>query len=514
MKKIVLTLLVLLMLSGCAEKKQPDSIDDNYRVMYQIFVGSFSDSNGDGTGDLQGIINRLDYLNDGDINSKTSLGVQGLWLSPIFASPSYHKYDVSDYYHIDGRFGDMNDLKTLIDECHKRNMIVILDLVLNHTSTFNSWFLNFKYARQKEDVNNEYYDFYTCVRTDEKQPGISYTKLEGTDYYYESNFSFDMPELNYDNEFVKEKMLEVGKYYLDLGVDGFRFDAIKYVYLNNTAKSAAFFDWYVSELKKIKEDVYCVGECWSGTGEVLNYVKEMNCFDFESAQAEGNIAKAAKGGNINSYTNYVVNYQKRLANASDNAISTPFIANHDMDRAAGYLNVYNYYAYMGANLLLLQPGTPFIYYGEEIGMKGTRDSNTDANRRLAMLWGDGDTISDPVGTTYDPNKQPNGTVKQQERSDESILNHYRKVIGFRNRYKQIARGTYSILDLGMNHLGGFIIEYNDETTYLIHNNSDEQITLDLSNMAFKQIIEAVGVESADVKDNILTVGKYTSVLMK
>ena len=130
----------MLFLTGCSAKKQADSTDDNYRVFYEIFVGSFSDSDGDGIGDLKGIIDRLDYLNDGNIYSKTSLGVQGIWLTPIFYSPSYHKYDVIDYYRIDPSFGSQDDLQKLIDECHKRNVLVIMDMAFNHTSSQNEWF--------------------------------------------------------------------------------------------------------------------------------------------------------------------------------------------------------------------------------------------------------------------------------------------------------------------------------------------------------------------------------------
>ena len=142
--------------------------NNNNRVFYEIFPGSFSDSNGDGIGDLQGIINRLDYLNDGNINSGRSLGVQGIWLTPIFQSPSYHKYDVTDYYKIDPSFGDMSTLKSLIDECHKRNIKIILDLPINHTGHLNQWFSQFKHAHALNDESNPYYDFYSPPRTSEQ----------------------------------------------------------------------------------------------------------------------------------------------------------------------------------------------------------------------------------------------------------------------------------------------------------------------------------------------------------
>ena len=149
MKKIlslILAVVLVFSLTSCEILKKEPQVDptaDNYRVFYQIFVGSFSDSNGDGIGDLRGIINRLDYLNDGDINSGDDLGVQGIWLSPIFSSPSYHKYDVSNYYKIDWRFGTEEDLKELIEKCHERNVKVILDLVINHTAKNNEWFTKF-----------------------------------------------------------------------------------------------------------------------------------------------------------------------------------------------------------------------------------------------------------------------------------------------------------------------------------------------------------------------------------
>ena len=135
--------------------------DDNARVFYEIFVGSFSDSNGDGVGDLRGIINRFDYLNDGDPKSGESLGIEGIWLSPIFKSPSYHKYDVTDYYTIDEQFGTMDDLKELASLCEERGVKLILDLVINHTGSQNEWFKNFESAHRHKDESDEYYDFYS-----------------------------------------------------------------------------------------------------------------------------------------------------------------------------------------------------------------------------------------------------------------------------------------------------------------------------------------------------------------
>lgn len=537
MKRILslLMLLALLLtssaLASCTPQEQPpevetpptpevDPINDNYRTFYQIFVGSFADSNGDGIGDLRGIINRFDYLNDGNIHSGKSLGVQGIWLSPIFTSPTYHKYDAKDYYKVDWRFGDESTLKELIALCHERNVKIILDLAINHTSDQHEWFLQFKQARINGDVSNPYYDYYSCATTAEKQNGISYGKLAGVDCWYECNFSGGMPELNYDNPEVREAMLDVAKYYLDLGIDGFRFDAVKYIYFGDTARSVDFWEWYMSELRAIKPDIYCVGECWSGDSEVLEYYPAMNCFNFTMSQAEGILATAAKGKNIATYTNYVQSYQKSVKVKNPDGMIMPFLSNHDMDRIAGAFITDNY-SRMAANLYLLCSGSPVIYYGEEIGMRGSRGSeNTDANRRLAMLWGDGSILRDPEGATYPASKQITTTVADQMADENSLYNYYCKVIAVRHKYPAIARGDYTALACGNKNLGGFRIDYQDEVWGIIHNTSSQPLSVDLATCkaldghAFAKICEAVGAGNATLEGTVLTLDAYTSVVLQ
>ncbi|MBQ3012711.1 MAG: hypothetical protein IJD74_04135 [Clostridia bacterium] len=512
-----------LAMSGCNKTPEPkvDPVDDNYRTFYQIFVGSFSDSNDDGFGDLRGIINRIDYLNDGNINSGKSLGVQGIWLSPIFSSPSYHKYDAKDYYKIDWRFGEESDLVELVELCHERNVKVILDLAINHTSSQHPWFVAFKEARMNGDVENEYYDYYSCVTAAEKEGGKSYQKIAGVDYYYECNFSGDMPELNFDNPKVREATLDIAKYYLELGVDGFRFDAVKYIYYGDTARSVEFWEWYMEQLKAIKPDVYCVGECWSGETEILSYYSAMNCFNFAVAQAEGVVAKAAKGNsNISNYTNYIESFQNKVQTANKDGMAMPFLSNHDMDRISGTF-VTESGMRMAANLYLLSPGSPVIYYGEEIGMRGSRGSeNTDANRRLAMLWGDGDPIKNPVGSTYPADKQISVTVADQIEDEESLYNYYCKLIAVRHKYEAIARGDYNAVTSSSKNFGGFYIEYEGEVLGLFHNTSDEEISIDLAtcsgldNHTFSTLCEYIGMGKAKLNGTVLTIGAKTSVIIK
>ncbi len=525
--KITALAVALLMLIGSllscsdqSDKPMPDPVDDNYRTFYQIFVGSFSDSNGDGFGDIRGIINRMDYLNDGNVNSSTSLGVQGLWLSPIFSSPSYHKYDAKDYYKIDWRFGEEKDLKELIDLCHERNVKVILDLAINHTSSSHEWFLQFKQARIDGDTSNPYYNYYSCVTTAEKVGGVTYQKIAGIDCWYECNFSGDMPELNFDNPEVKQAMLDVAKYYLDLGIDGFRFDAVKYIYYGNTPRSVAFWEWYMDELKKIKSDIYCVGECWSGESEILDYYSAMNCFNFAMSQAEGFAAKAAKGSSLANFTNYVASFQNKILAKNPDAMAMSFLSNHDMDRIAGAFVTDNHMR-MAANLYLLSPGSPVIYYGEEIGMRGSRGAeNTDANRRLAMLWGDEDFVRDPVGATYPANKQISTTVADQMADEGSMYRYYCKLLTIRHTYPAIARGSYTAVSSSYKNIGGFVIEYEGDVLLLLHNTSAEEMAFDLSECkgidghTFSKLCEAIGVGDAKLDGTVLTIGPQTSVIIE
>ena len=496
-----------------------DPTDDNYRTFYQIFVGSFSDSGVDGLGDLRGIINRMDYLNDGDINNGNDLGVQGIWLSPIFTSPSYHKYDAKDYYEIDPGFGNMSDLKELSDLCEERNVKLILDLVLNHTSSKNEWFLQFIESRKKGDVANKYYDYYTCVTANERVGGRSYAKIDGVDAYYEINFSSEMPELNFDNPEVKEEMLNVAKYYIDLGIDGFRFDAVKYIYFGDTDACIEFWNWYMAELRAYKPDIYCVGECWSGEDEILDYYSAMNCFNFAMSGAEGYAAMAGKGGSLAGFTRYIESYQDKIQSANSEGMPIQFLSNHDQDRIGGAF-ILPFYAKMAASLYMLTPGSHFMYYGEEIGIRGSRGAAmTDANRRLAMLWGDGDKVQDPVGSTYPKEKQIKDTVADQLDDPDSLLSHYSELISIRTRYPAIARGDYTALVTSNKNVGGFVVGYNGETIFIIHNNSGSEAVVDLSSAdalsgySYSEICEILG-SGASLEGTSLRIDGYTSIILK
>ena len=537
-----------------------DPIDDNNRTLYQIYVRSFADSNGDGIGDIRGIIEAFDYLNDGDINSGEDLGVQAIWLTPVFEGTSPHKYDAINFYEIDYEFGDEEDLKDLIDLCNERNVKLILDLALNHTSPSHEWFQKSKEAHLNGNTSDPYYDYY-CWSEYSKSNTSHYREFyfnaqnrgQNTDWWYEA-FDGDgkMPELNYGNNIVNGKyspnavakdMLEVAKYWMEFGVHGFRFDAIKHVYCDfntntnpdkrvpNHANSSAFYNWYTGELKKLYPEIYLIGECWDSESAMLQYYNAMSCFNFGVAHSESTLVKAAKGeGAMSTFTDAISNLQQKIKGINPNGMISNFLSNHDQDRSHIFLSSDNLKK-MAASLYLLTPGTPVIYYGEEIGLVGSGNSVDDANRRLPMKWGGwGDNDKDytckvPNGASQiyqNMNFYTNGVASQQSNGD-SLLSHYAKVLNIRHRYTAIARGTYKAIYSGNGNptFGGFFVDYGDDDVIILHNtNATQTATYDLQKLNFLSgyssftILDYVGLNGAELNGTVLTLGPQTTVILK
>lgn len=526
-KRITALLLftTLLFIPACTNKKEyklldknleSKNINDNYRTYYEIFIGGFSDSNKDGIGDIKGMTNRLDYLNDGDPSSGKSLGVTGIWLMPMMPSPSYHKYDVMDYKTIDKKYGTMEDFEVFLTETDKRGINVIIDFVINHTSSRHPWFIEFKKAVINNDTDNKYYTYYSLYKEEDKTPNKRFYPIT-KDYFYEGNFSSEMPELNLDSPYVREELLDIMAFWINKGVDGFRLDAAKYPYFDEHERNIAFWNWFMGEAKKLKQDIYVVGEVWDKNEVLIPYYESFSNFDFEMSD-NGMVTQTVRYiETVDRYIDYLIRYKNKVKAVNKEAILTPFISNHDMDRASGYLRL-DGPMYIASNLYMLTYGTPFIYYGEEIGMKGSRgNENTDANRRLAMLWGDSDTVKDPVGATYDPKLQTNGTVKSQLSKKDSLYNHYKKLIMIREAYPEIARGDYEKLDFSLYQtVGGFISHYNGSKVVVLHNTSDEEVTLDLSKFSLDgyNLMVYVGLNKANKTNLNLTIGPYTSVILK
>ena len=520
-------LIALTVLNGCEyrvsdKELKCEAVTDNYRTYYSLFVGAFSDSDKDGIGDLKGVLGRLDYLNDGKPNSGKGLGVEGIWLLPIMPSPSYHKYDVTDYYGIDRHYGTMTDFEELAGECNKRGIKLIIDLVLNHTSDNHPWFIDAKNAVREGNFDVPFAKYYTLET--EIITGKTWHEFEkapdGTQYYYEGNFSPNMPELDLDNPEVRREIIDIARYWLDKGIGGFRLDAVSYFYLGEDYRNIQFLQWFNEECKKIKDDVYIVAENWSGVVSIQNYYEGVNCFDFGMSGSAGDIYYTVQGiQSVTEFTGRLASYQRQVLEKNPEAVMNPFVSNHDMDRAAGFLDVENYAMHMAANLYILSSGSPFIYYGEEIGMKGSRgDEPTDANRRLAMLWGGNDTVKNPIGSSYNRANQTNGTVKSQLPKKMSLFNHYKKLIMLRNSNPEIARGIITPINFSQYEtFGGFISDYNGSKAAVFHNTGEQDITVDLNDFTdggFSIVRGYAGKGKAYMNGSILTVSGHTSVVLK
>ena len=404
-------------------------IDDNYRTYYEVFVYSFYDSDGDGIGDLKGLTENLDYINDGDPETDTDLGCNGIWLMPIMPSTTYHKYDVTDYEAIDPEYGTMDDFTTLVDECHKRGINVIIDFVMNHTSSQHEWFQTaYKYIQSlpegaEPDASEcPYVDYYNFSK--EKLGG--YYPVEGTDWYYEGQFWSEMPDLNWDNEMLKTEFEQIVQFWLNLGVDGFRLDAVKEFYSGADDKNIAVLTWFNDMVKSKKEDAYLVGEAWNDYSVYAKYYQSGmdSFFDFTFADKDGIIADTVKGINgASAYGKGLVNTQELYGSYSDTYIDAPFYTNHDMARSAGYYSGDHSEAQtkLGNAMNLLMSGSAFLYYGEELGMKG---SGKDENKRAPMYWS---TDADATGMCDGPKdmdevKMKYGSLKEQENDGNSIYN--------------------------------------------------------------------------------------------
>lgn len=425
-------------------------IDDNYRTYYEVFVYSFFDSDGDGIGDLQGLISKLDYINDGDDRTDTDLGCNGIWLMPVNPSPTYHKYDVADYYGIDEEYGTLDDFEQLLAECDKRGIKVIMDLVLNHSSSQNPWFQEaYSYLQELGDGEPSveecpYFDYYHFT----KEQGGGYYAVEGTDWYYEAQFWSEMPDLNLDCEALREEISQITGYWLDMGVGGFRLDAVKEYYSGAPQTNIEFLSWLNDTVKAQKEDAYLVGEAWLPMTEYAPYYESGidSVFNFAFADKDGIISKVLNGSPASKYGETVASLQEVFGAYNENYIDAPFYTNHDLGRSAGY------YAgddsanqtKLAAAMNLFMSGSAFLYYGEELGMKG---AGKDENKRAPMYWSmdagaegmcDGPADMDAVKMKFE-------SLEEQQGDEDSVYNFYKKVIKVRNQNPEIGRGVAEYL---------------------------------------------------------------------
>ena len=457
---VILAVLAALCLVSCAKKASSEAetakviepMDDEYRNYYEIFVWSFFDTNNDGIGDLNGVTEKLPYIRE--------MGFNGIWLMPITAGTSYHKYDVENYYDIDPQFGTLEDMKNLVQKAHSLGIDIIIDLVVNHSSSSHPWFKSAcEYLASHGQPGGEYGDYYSFSQT-QKQ---GFQRVPGSAWYYECQFTGTMPDLNLDSPKVRNEIKNIMKFWLqDIGIDGFRLDAVTSFYTNSTQKSIDFLAFLNTAAKEIKSDCYIVGEAWLGNNKAVReyYASGIDSFFcFPLATGTGKVADTLK--DIRSNPGEIFgNLMRELEEVYDIGILAPFLSNHDTARVASFTGrSQTDKIKMSQGLLMLMSGSPFVYYGEEIGMISTSDGS-DPYKRIAMKWSDksvyeGWCYTAPQGIPVTKDNYFYPSVEAQAEDPASILNYYKASLEMRNANPEIARGELKIRD-----------EYLSQTKYV------------------------------------------------
>jgi len=501
-KRVFILLIAILLLTGCTAKidiqlAEHAATNRNY---YQIFTGSFYDSDGDGIGDLQGIVHQLDYLNNP--TGRDTLGVQGIWLTPIHPSPTYHKYDVLDYYSIDPDFGTMEDFELLISEANKRGIDVIIDLVINHTSSQHPWFLA-ALDEIKSDSEPFYRDFYNFV---EERPGSGYYQTVGG-LFYEAHFWSEMPDLNMDNEHLRAEIANIAKFWLDKGVAGFRLDAVMHIY-RSEAKNLEFWTWFVDMCREVKEDVFLVGEVWANEAVIMPYFETgLALFNFPFANHDGIINATLRSANGQKLAAEIERWAGEIYKRNPDGINCMFLSNHDTGRSAGFITDPDKRK-LAAAIYLMLPGNPFIYYGEEIGMAG---SGIDENKRSAMFWSASDSTGiarNPIGSTND--RTPEQGVAEQFDDPDSLLSYYRQILALKSKYPDIFDGEVKAIDV--NNSSICAIQTGD--VVVMHNLTDESIEVVIPNGVSQLggFVSPSGA-AATASGNVVTIPPYGTVVL-
>jgi glycosidase len=442
-------------------------------VFYEIFVRSFYDSDGDGIGDLQGVIAKLDYL--------STLGIKGIWLMPIHPSPSYHGYDVTDYRAINPDYGTLDDYKQLLSEAHKRGIKVILDFVLNHTSVQHPWFI------ASQDPASDKRDWYIWSDTDPGYlgPWDEQVWYPGQSGYYYSVFDKGMADLNYRTPAVTQEMEATASFWLhDVGVDGLRLDGARHLIEQGRiqANTQATHDWYkqfYTFYKGVAPNAMVIGEVWDTAFATVPYVqnKEMDLvFNFDLAASYMAGVSSADATKLNDGMKFAITYFPPGQYGS-------FLTNHDMDRVMSQLGGDEERAKTAAVLYLTMPGVPFIYYGEEIGMLGAKP---DEMIRTPMEWSAGPNAGFSSGTPWEP---PNAdyqsrNVAAQEGDPNSLLTLYRALVSLRNAHPALREGQWYPADSGNGAVFAALRATDGEAILVLLNLSDAPVQdyrLNLSN---------------------------------
>jgi oligo-1,6-glucosidase len=540
MKKLSFFMLVLFFMGGCANKQDaskttatPDRKWWKEAIVYQIYPRSFKDSDGDGIGDLKGIIQKLDYIK--------ALGVTAVWLNPIYSSPNDDNgYDVSDYRNIVTDFGTMADFDRMLQEMHTRGLKLVMDVVVNHSSDEHEWF---KQSRSSRD--NAYREYYHWWPAEKGKPSPRYSLFDEngdawkydslTNAYYLHYFSAKQPDLNWENPKLRQEVYDIMKFWADKGVDGFRLDAFQFAAKDTTFPvinddlEKNFIEYYAmqgnlhSYLQEMNEAVFSKYDVMSvAEGAGRNFEDARNLVDED--RNELNMAYAFEGVDIAKPEGYSLAHFKEVFSRWDQEFADKgwlsiFLANHDQARLVSrFGNDTAAYRAPSAKLLntfiLSMRGTPYCYYGDELGMTnssfesiedyediaaingykkvlnnggdveeymknlqfGSRD-----NGRTPMQW---DSTKNAAFTTGTPWLPVNTNFKKinvhvEENDPNSVLNYFKKMVKLRKDRPVLIYGNYTLLQPEHPQVYAYTRELDSERVLVLLNFSDADARFDL-----------------------------------
>ena len=434
---------------------------------------SFADANGDGNGDLRGLIERLDHLNDGDPATDDDLGVTGLWLMPVMESISYHGYDVTDYRAVEPDYGSIADMRDLVAAAHARGMAVIVDLPLNHTSIDHPWFVDSRTAGSDHD------DWYVWSDSDPGYPGPdgrpAWHPADGRWYY--GVFWSGMPDLNLENPDTTAELNDIARHWLtDIGVDGFRLDGAKHLIEEgmtqvHTDATLAWLAGFHDTVRAVDTDALLVGEVWDSTSIASRYVPDAADAVFEFGLAAATVQAARSG-----VARQLAAARLEVTTAYPPGGFASFLTNHDQERVATSLAGALEEVRLAARLLLTGPGTPFVYYGEEIGLTGAKP---DERIRTPLPWnGRAPSAGFSDGEAWEALEPGWETrnVANLANDPDSLLSEYRDLIRVRGEHPALRRGTYAPLETGSDVVEAAIRVADGETLIVISNVSEASVT--------------------------------------
>jgi glucan 1,6-alpha-glucosidase len=493
-------------------------------VVYQIYPRSFQDSNGDGIGDIPGIISRLDYLQ--------LLGITAIWLSPVYKSPNDDNgYDISDYEDIMDEFGSMADMEELIQEANKRDIKIVMDLVVNHTSDEHAWFVEAK--KGKENPYRDYYVWRDPVNGDVPNDlhsafsGSAWEYDEASGQYYLHLFSKKQPDLNWENKKVRQEVYDMMNFWLEKGIGGFRMDVIDLIGKlpdQSITGNGPMLHTYLQEMNQAtfgSQDVMTVGETWGATPEIAKLYSDpirnelSMVFQFEHIgldQQEGKDKWDLKPLSIGQLKQILSKWQTSLGHEGWNSL---FWNNHDLPRIVSRWGNDKEYrvesAKMFAILLHMMKGTPYIYQGEEIGMTNCPISTIDEvddiesinmynerldqgytkeaiiesinakgrdNARTPMQWDNSANAGFTTGTPWlhvNPN-YPEINVEQSLADEDSVFYTYKKLIELRKEHAIVVWGEYELIEDTEEEVFAYYREFSGEKWLVVANFSESKQT--------------------------------------